>query len=72
MNLRTIKPQPWTCRFGRLGTTVEQVTVATSKVDQVFWACHQPTQRSLRVIAPDECEHCPGWELAARFEALAS
>jgi hypothetical protein len=73
MNLRTIKPRPWTCRFGRVGTTTEQVTFATSKIDQVFWACHRSTpSQPLQVVSPDDCERCPSWQLAARYEPPAS
>jgi hypothetical protein len=69
MNIRTIHRRPWTCRFGRFGVTIEQLGPETSRVDDVFWACHRPAAAlPLKVTTRDECENCPWWEPTRGFE----
>jgi hypothetical protein len=60
MTTHTIRRVPWTCRWGRFGVAVED-RVSVPRVDDVFWACHQP-EHDLRLTKRDECEHCPHWE----------
>jgi hypothetical protein len=38
-------------------------TAAASRVDDVFWACHQ-AEHELRLTKRGECEECPHWEPA--------
>ena len=38
-----IRRVPWTCRWGRFGVAVEDLG-STSRVDDVFWACHNPVR----------------------------
>jgi hypothetical protein len=62
MDTYTIRRVPWTCRWGRFGVAVE-ATGLGSRVDDVFWACHQPTRApNLRLTKRYECEECPFWE----------
>lgn len=69
MNLHRVRRRPWTCRFGRLGVTVEQITFDTSRVDDVFWACHRPTRTPpLTLTTGAECEECSFWESAPRLK----
>jgi hypothetical protein len=68
MNPRTLHRVPWTCEWGRFGVAVEQLTPTDSRVDDVFWACHNPDQSSrIRAISRGECETCPHWVPAARL-----
>ena len=69
MNARTIRRRPWTCRFGRFGVAIEQFGPETSRVDQVFWACHRPTRMpALTLTTRGECDDCPFWEASPRFD----
>ncbi len=70
MEAYTIRRVPWTCHWGRFGVAVEDLGLAGSKVDDVFWACHHPRRApELRVTKRDDCEYCPFWEEAARLRA---
>ena len=62
MTSTAIRRVPWTCRWGRFGVAVEN-TAAASRVDDVFWACHQ-AEHELRLTKRGECEECPHWEPA--------
>lgn len=69
MSTGRIRCRPWTCRFGRVGVTIEELGPEASKVDDVFWACHRPAAvPPLKVATRDECENCPWWEASRRFE----
>ena len=70
MKAYTIRRVPWTCQWGRFGVAVEDLGLAGSKVDDVFWACHHPTRApELRLMKRGDCEYCPFWEEAARLRA---
>jgi hypothetical protein len=71
MNAHTVRRVPWTCRWGRFGVAVEQIAPDTSRVDDVFWACHQPIRApALRLMKLGECETCPFWEAAGRSQTV--
>ena len=55
MTTTMIRRVPWTCRWGRFGVAVEDSGLAP-RVDEVFWACHQPVH-VLRLTKRDECGH---------------
>jgi hypothetical protein len=60
---------PWTCRWGRFGVAIEDLG-STSRVDDVFWACHNPVRGpDTRVTKRADCENCPFWETAPRLRA---
>jgi hypothetical protein len=67
-----IRRVPWTCDYGRFGVAVEDLGHGQSRVDDVFWACHNP-QRSpdVRMTRRGECEVCPYWVEAVRLRARA-
>lgn len=68
MNLRNLRRVPWTCEWGRFGVAVEQVTATDSRVDDVFWACHDlASSTPIRLVTRQECEACPHWTAAARL-----
>ena len=66
MRPRTLRRVPWTCKWGRFGVAVEQVTPTESHVDDVFWACHHPSTE-IRSVSKRECETCPEWVRASRL-----
>ena len=66
LNLRRV---PWTCEWGRFGVAVEQLGRGESRVDDVFWACHNPVRGSdVRSVTRGECENCPHWKIASRLQ----
>ena len=68
MNPRTLRRVPWTCEWGRFGVAVEQLTPTDSRVDEVFWACHNRARSpEIRSVTRRECETCPEWIPAARL-----
>ena len=68
MNPRTLRRVPWTCEWGRFGVAVEQLTATDSRIDDVFWACHNPARSTeTRLVTRHECETCPAWVPAARL-----
>ena len=68
MNPRTLRRVPWTCEWGRFGVAVEQLSSIDSRVDDVFWACHNPVRSpEIRSVGKRECETCPEWVPAARL-----
>ena len=67
-----IRRVPWTCQWARFGLAVEDLGPAGSRVDDVFWACHNPRACTLRLITRDECERCPFWEKAARLHQVGN
>jgi hypothetical protein len=69
MNSHTIRRVPWTCEWGRFGVAVEELGDGGSRIDDVFWACHQ-LERSpeIRLTKRGECERCPFWMAAARLQ----
>jgi hypothetical protein len=67
MNTETFRQEPWTCRWGRFGVIVDEITPDT-RIDDVFWGCDHPVHsQELRLMRRGECEHCPFWKLASRF-----
>jgi hypothetical protein len=70
MKSYSIRRVPWTCEYGRFGVAIEDLGSGESRVDDVFWACHNP-QRSpeLRLTRRGECEVCLYWIEAARLRA---
>ena len=70
MNTYSIRRVPWTCEWGRFGVAVEDLGAGRSRVDDVFWACHNPSGAAdIKVTERDECERCPHWREAARLRA---
>jgi hypothetical protein len=70
MHVIALRRVPWTCEWGRFGVTAEIVNASETRVDDVFWACHNPALApGPRPLARDECERCPMWVPAARFLA---
>jgi hypothetical protein len=68
MNRRTLRRVPWTCEWGRFGVAVQQLTSTDSRVDDVFWACHNLARSpETRSVTRHECEACPDWIPAARL-----
>ena len=68
MNPRTLRRVPWTCKWGRFGVAVEQLSSTDSRVDDVFWACHHPVRSpDIQSVSKRECETCPAWVPAARL-----
>ena len=68
MNPRTVRRVPWTCEWGRFGVAVEQLSSTDSRVDDVFWACHNPVRSpEVRSISRSECANCLAWVLASRL-----
>jgi hypothetical protein len=62
-----IRRVPWTCQWSRFGVRTEDLGLAGTNVDDVFWACHHPTWAPhLRITTRDECVDCPFWEEARR------
>lgn len=45
-----IRRVPWTCQWARFGLAVEDLGPAGSRVDDVFWACHNPRACTLRLV----------------------
>jgi hypothetical protein len=67
MNTYSIRKVPWTCEWGRVGVAVEDLGAGRSRIDEVFWACHRPSNAAgIRVTRRDECERCQFWTEAAR------
>jgi hypothetical protein len=70
MNLDTLRHVPWTCHWGRFGVAIEDLGDGSSRVDELFWACHNPGRGAgVSITRRDECEHCPFWIEAPRFRA---
>jgi hypothetical protein len=70
MKSYSIRRVPWTCEWGRFGVAVEDLGADRSRVDDVFWACHNPSgPAGIKVTKRDECERCPYWREAARLRA---
>jgi hypothetical protein len=68
MNLRSLRRVPWTCHWGRFGVAVEPLARGESRVDDVFWACHNPTRAAeVQSVERGECEACPSWKVAAHL-----
>jgi len=68
MAILGFRQEPWTCRWGRFGVTVEQRAAASARVDDVFWACHHPARPAgVHVMHRRQCAECPLWELAPRL-----
>jgi hypothetical protein len=68
MNPRTLRRVPWTCEWGRFGVAVEQLSSTESRVDDVFWACHNPVRSSeIKSVSTGECANCPAWVPASRL-----
>jgi len=68
MNPRILRRVPWTCEWGRFGVAVEQLSSTDSRVDDVFWACHNPIRSpEIRSVSRRECEGCPAWVPASRL-----
>jgi hypothetical protein len=68
VNVHTLRRVPWTCRWGRFGVAVEQVSRFESRVDDVFWACHNPVRSpEITPLRKGECETCREWMAASRF-----
>jgi hypothetical protein len=69
MDTYTIRRVPWTCRWGRFGVSVDDTGMA-SRVDDVFWVCHQPDWApESRLTRRGECDLCPFWEVAPRLHS---
>ena len=60
---------PWTCQWGRFGVAIEDLGEGDSRVDDVFWACHNPTGGDIRIVRRYECERCPLWTEANHLHA---
>jgi hypothetical protein len=72
MKSYSIRRVPWTCEFGRFGVAIEDLGAGKSRVDDVFWACHNPHRSSdVRMTKRGECEVCPYWIEAARLRSHA-
>ena len=70
MNLHSIRRVPWTCQWGRFGVVTEELGAGSSRVDDVFWACHHPRGGpEVSIIGRDECKRCRFWIEAPRFRA---
>lgn len=68
MKAYTIRRVPWTCEWGRFGIATEDLGAGRSRIDDVFWACHNPQRGpDIRLTQRGECEHCPFWSAAARL-----
>jgi hypothetical protein len=68
MNLQILRHVPWTCEWGRFGVAVEEVGTGSSRVDELFWACHHPRRGAdVSIVRREECERCPFWIEASRF-----
>jgi hypothetical protein len=64
---------PWTCEWGRFGVATEDLGGGRSRVDDVFWACRNPSRSpDVRLTSRGECERCPFWIEAARLRAARS
>jgi hypothetical protein len=69
MNPHNLRRVPWTCEWGRFGVAIEQTTATESRVDDVFWACHNPARSTeVQTVRRGECEACPHWVAASRLE----
>jgi hypothetical protein len=67
-----IRRAPWTCQWGRFGVAIEDLGNGRSRVDDVFWVCHNPRREpEARITKRAECETCPFWIRAARLEPSA-
>jgi hypothetical protein len=65
-----IRRVPWTCEWGRFAVVIEDLGVGRTRVDDVFWACHNPARSpEVRMTRRRECEECPHWIEAARLRA---
>ena len=70
MEAYTIRRVPWTCEWGRFGLAVEDLGAGKTRVDDVFWACHNPRRSvGVRMTQRGECEECPYWIEATRLRA---
>jgi hypothetical protein len=69
MTFARIRSAPWTCQWGRFGVTTEDLGLAGSRVDDVFWACHHPRRGPhVSIVARDECARCQFWKEADRLQ----
>ena len=70
MKSYSIRRVPWTCEWGRFGVAVEDAGAGRSRVDDVFWACHDQSRAAgIRLTTRRACERCPFWTEAARLRA---
>lgn len=69
MQAHTIRRVPWTCEWGRFGVASEELDGGRTRVDDVFWGCHRPSDGAIRLTKRGECETCPFWIEAARLRA---
>lgn len=68
MKSYNIRRVPWTCEWGRFGVALEDLGLGQSRVDDVFWACHNPRRSTdVRMTRRGECEICEYWIEAARL-----
>jgi hypothetical protein len=48
---------------------IEQTSATESRVDDVFWACHNPARSTeVQTVRKSECTTCPDWAAASRLE----
>ena len=72
MKTYTLRRVPWTCHWGRFGVAIEDLGGGRSRVDDVFWACHNPRRDpDVRLTKRAECEQCADWTEAAHCRSDA-
>jgi hypothetical protein len=72
MKTYTLRRVPWTCLWGRFGVAIEDLGGGRSRVDDVFWACHNPARGpDVQLTKRAACEQCPDWRQAAHFPSDA-
>jgi hypothetical protein len=67
----TSRRAPWTCEWGRFCAAIEDLGASESRIDDVFWACHNPVGGpDVRIVKRHECETCPLWTEAVHLRPL--